>query len=147
MLQLAQYKLLNCGAFVIILSFLEEWRALEFQLLSRKFYDFHVPWAMKAVTFPEIKSTILSRPQRCMMQTLFDKKVALILLYVGSRYDFSAKKFHQLCDDKGVTVSVCKSEHGNVFGFFTSVPWKSSGGGKPVDGEAFFFKFEGDKGV
>ena len=82
-----------------------------------------------------------------MMQTIFDKKVALILLYVGSRYDFSAKKFHQLCDDKGVTVSVCKSEHGNVFGFFTSVPWKSQGGGKPVDGEAFFFKFEGDKGV
>ena len=102
---------------------------------------------MKAVTYPEIKSTILTRSQRCMMQTLFDQKVALILLYIGSRHEFSSKKFHQHCDDKGITISVCKSEHDNVFGFFTSVPWKSSGGGKPVEGEAFFFKFNGDSDV
>ncbi|CDW84393.1 tldc domain-containing protein [Stylonychia lemnae] len=46
-------------------------------------------------------------------------------LYKGSTDGFKAQKFHQKCDNKGPTVTFILSEFGQVFGGYTSVPWKT----------------------
>eukprot|EP00347_Sterkiella_histriomuscorum_P012815 403367121 len=47
------------------------------------------------------------------------------LLYKGSKDGFKTSKFHELCDGKGPTVSFILSDHGLVFGGFTSIPLTS----------------------
>ena len=47
------------------------------------------------------------------------------LIYQGSRDGFMANDFHRLCDDKGPTATLIKSEEGHVFGGYTSVSWTS----------------------
>lgn len=42
------------------------------------------------------------------------------LLYRGTRDTFKAAKFHELCDNKGATISIIKSKCGKVFGGYTS---------------------------
>ena len=34
--------------------------------------------------------------------------------------------FHELCDDKGATITIAKSNHGNIFGGYTSTSCKSN---------------------
>ena len=53
----------------------------------------------------------------------------MTLLYQGSRDGWSAKEFHERCNEKGSTVSLFKMDTGDVIGGFTSAQWKSSGGG------------------
>lgn len=45
------------------------------------------------------------------------------LIYRGSRDGFTAKSFHTICDGKGPTLSLIKSEHEKVFGGFASISW------------------------
>lgn len=52
-----------------------------------------------------------------------DGKFKLERLYKGSDHCFSAKKFHQLCDNKGPTLTVVKSCVGNIFGGYASISW------------------------
>ncbi|CDW75500.1 tldc domain-containing protein [Stylonychia lemnae] len=47
------------------------------------------------------------------------------LLYRASRDGFKAANFHQLCDNQGPTVCFIESEHKEIFGGYTSVPWTS----------------------
>ncbi|CDW80153.1 UNKNOWN [Stylonychia lemnae] len=47
------------------------------------------------------------------------------LLYKGSKHGFRAQDFHSRCDNKGPTVSFILSNHGQVFGGYTSVPWQT----------------------
>ena len=61
------------------------------------------------------------------------------LLFRGSDDGFLAATFHQKCDDIPNTVCVIESNHGNVFGGFTTLPWKSEIGRYHVDEEAFVF--------
>jgi hypothetical protein len=42
------------------------------------------------------------------------------LLYRGSRDTFKAARFHEICDNKGATLSIIKSKCGKVFGGYTS---------------------------
>ena len=48
------------------------------------------------------------------------------LLYRASRDGFEASNFHSSCDYKPNTLTIVKSENGNIFGGFTSIQWKSS---------------------
>ena len=52
---------------------------------------------------------------------------SLELLYRGTRDGTQPEKFHNLCDDKGPTITLFKNEKGNIFGGFASISWKSSG--------------------
>lgn len=61
------------------------------------------------------------------------------LLYRGSEDGFSAAMFHERCDGIKDTVVVVHSDHGNVFGGFTRLPWVSDVGRYQVDEEAFVF--------
>jgi len=60
------------------------------------------------------------------------------LLYKATRDGFSASIFHQLCDDKGATISVIKSSEGWLFGGFTTQSWSGNGVNK-ADPQAFLF--------
>jgi len=52
------------------------------------------------------------------------KKHELELLYRGSRDGFSSQNFHELCDEAGPTLVVCKSKaYEKVFGGYTSKNW------------------------
>merc|ERR1712176_355484 len=61
------------------------------------------------------------------------------LLFRGSDDGFLASTFHLKCDDVANTICIIESNHGNVFGGFTTVPWKSDVGRYVVDEEAFVF--------
>ena len=47
------------------------------------------------------------------------KVLTLKLLYRGSKHGWEASKFHELCDEKGPTITVMRSKAGRVFGGFT----------------------------
>ncbi len=48
------------------------------------------------------------------------------LQYRATRDGFSAKKFHSKCETVANTLTIIKSEHGNIFGGFTEKAWNSS---------------------
>lgn len=60
------------------------------------------------------------------------------LLYRGSRDNFSAEVFHAMCDGMGPTLTLFRSEGGNVFGGYTSKSWGSEEG-RVEDEKAFLF--------
>lgn len=49
------------------------------------------------------------------------------LLYRGSRDGYTAKAFHQKCDNQGPTLVLVESNHGKIFGGFADAPWTSKG--------------------
>ena len=53
------------------------------------------------------------------------KLLTLTLLYRSSRHGWKASKFHELCDEKGPTITVMRSYAGRVFGGFTMQNWDS----------------------
>eukprot|EP00347_Sterkiella_histriomuscorum_P022914 403336678 len=78
-------------------------------------------------------SLILSHISNCSTQQFK-------LLFNGSRDGFTASKFHELCDNKGPTVSFIQSEYGLVFGGYTCISWTSPGNYKSQsDPSAFVF--------
>ena len=46
------------------------------------------------------------------------------LLYRASEHDYTAKSFHEYCDNKGPTLVVIKSSGGWIFGGYTTKSWK-----------------------
>ena len=69
---------------------------------------------------------------------LVDKVPKFTLLYRGNRDSFKAARFHELCDNKGPTLSIIKSKCGKVFGGYTSTAWSSVRGYKK-DEKAFLY--------
>ena len=45
------------------------------------------------------------------------------LLYRASEHDYTAKSFHEYCNDKGPTLVVIKSSRGWIFGGYTTQSW------------------------
>ena len=74
------------------------------------------------------------------------------LLYVASDNNFSAYKFHDLCDNIPHTLTFCETEYGKVIGGYTPLVWnKSNKQVKDESGNSFIFsltnnhKFKLDK--
>ena len=63
---------------------------------------------------------------------------SLELLYRGTRDGTQPKNFHDLCDNKGPTITLFKNEKGNIFGGYASISWKNSGGYKSAP-DSFIF--------
>ena len=55
------------------------------------------------------------------------------------------KKFHELCDNKGKTLIIIKSEHNQIFGAYCDKPWNSNGEWIVGDGNSFLFSFTKNK--
>ena len=68
---------------------------------------------------------------------------ALKLLYRASQNDYSANRFHKLCDNKGPTITIIKSNWGNIFGGYASMPWISTPGWR-MDENTFLFLIKSD---
>ncbi|KAK2559808.1 hypothetical protein P5673_017357, partial [Acropora cervicornis] len=47
-----------------------------------------------------------------------------ILCWRASLHGWAAKTFHSLCDNKGPTVTIVKDTNNNIFGGYTSIPWR-----------------------
>ena len=67
------------------------------------------------------------------------REFKLEMIMKGSEHGFSANIFHELCDDKGPTLFVVESEHGKIFGGFTSVSWNSLNAKYFADPTSFIF--------
>ncbi|KAL3875154.1 hypothetical protein ACJMK2_038082, partial [Sinanodonta woodiana] len=61
------------------------------------------------------------------------------LIYSINRDGCNPAVFHQLCNNKGPTVTVLYNTDGSVFGGYTSIPWRSSNAYQ-VDYKAFLFR-------
>jgi len=48
------------------------------------------------------------------------------LIYRGTKDGFGANDFHKNCDNQGPTITIIKSNHGNIFGGFNKNPWSSN---------------------
>merc|ERR1712228_397346 len=60
------------------------------------------------------------------------------LLFRASEHDYKPSAFHEICDGQGPTLTIIKSEFGNIFGGYTSIEWTSGPCFKP-DKKAFLF--------
>ncbi|CDW84039.1 tldc domain-containing protein [Stylonychia lemnae] len=56
---------------------------------------------------------------------LFKLQGQCSLLYKASKHGFTASDFHSRCDNQGPSITFILSDHGKVFGGYTSVPWKT----------------------
>ena len=99
-----------------------------------KKYKQNVPMALKYLTLQFsnmiIGCKILTIKQDMELFALLTTKLPSIrrfrFLFRASDHKYSANKFHELCDDKGGTITIIKSNWGNIFGGFTSKSWKPS---------------------
>ena len=49
------------------------------------------------------------------------------LLYRASEHGYTAKSFHDYCDDKGPTLIIIKRSEGWIFGGYTTQSWSGDG--------------------
>ncbi|XP_061167738.1 interferon-induced protein 44-like, partial [Saccostrea echinata] len=81
---------------------------------------------------------LLTADDRDQLSQWIGKACHFELLYKISRDGCSASKFHQLCDDKGPTVTVLYNTDNSAYGGFLLKHWNSSGG-YIKDEHAFLF--------
>ena len=88
----------------------------------------------------KLDSNILNGSLQCKLVQLceFSQCQDWKLMYRASRDGFSSKNFHSKCDNMESTLTVIKSESGNVFGGYTDKAWDSNGRGV-TDPNAFIF--------
>ena len=67
-----------------------------------------------------------------------NKKIEAQLLYKKSRDGDQISKFHELCDNKGPTLTIFKTEDGNIGGIYTPLSWDDHTGWKN-DLDTFMF--------
>ena len=70
------------------------------------------------------------------------------LLFRASDHNYSADKFHSLCNNKGPTITIIKSNYRNIYGGYTSRSWgwelMTSIGSWGWDPDAFLFLIKSD---
>lgn len=66
------------------------------------------------------------------------------LLYRNSKDGNSVESFHKHCDGHTNTVTLVQSNHGNIFGGFTTKDWKHGYGnsGWTIDNQSFLFRIK-----
>ena len=70
------------------------------------------------------------------------KVITLTLLYSGSTHGWERSEFHELCDEKGPTITVMKSKAARVFGGFTMQSWDSETVDFKADEKAFIYSID-----
>ncbi|KAL3875137.1 hypothetical protein ACJMK2_038065 [Sinanodonta woodiana] len=85
-------------------------------------------------------ATLLSKQEKVQLeQWIGDGAKSFELMYSIKRDGCNPATFHQLCNNKGPTVTVLYNKNGSVFGGYTSVSWKSCGKYQ-TDHNAFLFR-------
>ena len=98
----------------------------------------------------KIESNLLNaKEQESFLNLLFDhfnkqkddenlKLINTNLLYRGSEHEFKASKFHELCDEKGPTITIIHNEHEHIFGGYASASWKETNNSEDVSAPGSF---------
>jgi len=77
--------------------------------------------------------------EKNLIKSWFDKiNIRTELLFRGSVDGFRNSAFHAKCDDKGHTLSIIKTEYGEVFGGYAHINWTGYGDWKR-DADAWIF--------
>lgn len=82
---------------------------------------------------------LLTRKDKKEISRWIGKDSQFELLYKLSRDGMSYQRFHELCDNKGPTVTIFYNTDSNVYGGYLSDSWGSTGGWC-TDDRAFLFK-------
>jgi len=69
------------------------------------------------------------------------------LIYSGTKDGDSAKNFHEKCDNKGPTLTLCKDKKGIIFGGYTEADWDSENRHGKSDKNAFIFSITNNKKI
>jgi hypothetical protein len=88
---------------------------------------------------------VLSRSESTTLFASSDSscKVKWNRLYRASENEFSAAAFHQLCDDKGPTITLVKASNGRIAGGYSCVSWKS-GDTHGLNPRGFLYSIDAD---
>lgn len=98
---------------------------------ENKYDKQHIPVALKYVVVGYSKRFIpcdfLSIKEDLLFCEIFSNKIgkdikSFKILYKASDHNFSSDTFHKLCDGESPTITLIKSNFGNIFGGFTSKP-------------------------
>ena len=65
------------------------------------------------------------------------QSIDLELVYRASDHGYRASKFHELCKNKGATITIIHNEFNHIFGGYTSKSWST---GRVTDPNAFLFQ-------
>ena len=95
----------------------------------------HIPMALKYLMLKFanriIGTSLLSLKQDLDLFKMLTTKLSNIkkfkVLFIASDHSFNAKRFHSLCDHKGPTITIIKSNSNNIFGGYTSKSWTPNG--------------------
>ena len=63
------------------------------------------------------------------------------LIYWGTRDGDSSKNFHQKCDNRGPTLTLCREKNGIIFGGYTEANWDSDNRHAKGDKTTFIFLY------
>ena len=103
---------------------------------------------MTGKTFSQIiplhqKSELVNTPdnEKWLLSRIQNPVVAALLIYKGSRDGWSKRKFHELCNRMGPTLTIIKTKAGAICGGFTMQDWTSNSGYKS-DRCAFVFRLD-----
>ena len=95
------------------------------------------------MTVPSISldsSTVLSSTELTYLNAMLPSYTKSFLLYNATRDGFTAKEFHNRCDNAANTVTIIRNNLDYVFGGFTAAQWSSTGPGSwKADTTAFIF--------
>eukprot|EP00105_Crassostrea_gigas_P000805 XP_011412750.1 PREDICTED: interferon-induced protein 44-like [Crassostrea gigas] len=87
----------------------------------------------------ESMAELLTRKDKKQISQWIGRDSQFELLYKISRDGMSLQRFHELCDDKGPTVTIFYNTDSNVYGGYLSDSWGSTGGWC-TDQRSFLFK-------
>jgi hypothetical protein len=73
----------------------------------------------------ESSTIVTSIEDENFIRGLFDKKLDLGLLFRASKHGYDADTFHRLCDNRGPTLCIFKSDKNKIFGGFSDKSWFS----------------------
>lgn len=77
---------------------------------------------------------------KLMLENHLKKNERLNLIFQATKNGFKANDFHRICDGKSKTFIIAKSNYGNVYGGYASVPWQSVNKGEYIqDPHAFLY--------
>lgn len=82
---------------------------------------------------------LLTRKDKTQISRWIGRDSQFKLLYKVSRDGMSLQKFHELCDNKGPTVTIFYNKDNNVYGGYLSDSWESTGNWC-TDQRTFLFK-------
>lgn len=93
----------------------------------------------------KIDSIVLNNKDKKFIESCFDFKFELKLLYRGTKDGKKSTNFHEFCDNKGPTICIILTEDGYKFGGFTNLNWENKLGYKKNDPNAFLFSLNKQK--